>query len=135
MAQKTKFKNLESINVGVKHDALVKVMFTTAKEEYFYASFKDVKIKKVGVSKMEVKIRKADSVCVEVDINTDNAKQTKKLFKQAKREFGTPQKVLKSATEYDWVWNDKKYARYIESKSIHYIDATNAVFKIILIPQ
>lgn len=135
-AQKPKFKNLASLKVGSKNDALVKVMFTSATEEYFYASFKDVKIKKVSVSKIEAKIRKSDSVCVEVTIVTNNTRQTKKLYKQAKREFGKPENpVYKSPTEFDWVWNDRKFLHFIESKSLHYINAEMAEFKMILIPQ
>lgn len=135
-AQKPKFKNLASLKVGSKNDALVKVMFTSATEEYFYASFKDVKIKKVSVSKIEAKIRKSDSVCVEVTIITNNTRQTKKLYKQAKREFGKPENpVYKSPTEFDWVWNDRKFLHFIESKSLHYINAEMAEFKMILIPQ
>jgi hypothetical protein len=136
MAQKTKLKNLKSMNVGIKNDAMVKVMFTTPTEEYFYATFKDVKIKRVNITRIDAKIRKADSVCIELTVLVDNPKQTKKLFKQAKKEFGMPQsKVFKSPTAYDWVWNEKKYTRYIESKSFHYLDANKAEFKIILITQ
>ena len=124
------------MNVGIKNDAMVKVMFTTKTEEFFYATFKDAKIRKANVSKIEVKIRKADSVIVELNVYTDNPKQTKKLFKQAKKEFGKPQsKVYKTPTTYDWVWGDKKSLRYIESKSYHYIDENKAEFKSILIPQ
>ena len=123
MAQNPKLKNINSINVGVKHDMLVNIMFTTAKEEYFYAIIKDVKIKKAGISRIEAKIRKADSVCVEVMVKTASAKQTQRLFKLVSREFGKPEsKVLKTPTTYDWVWQEKQYPRYIESKSFQYID-------------
>ncbi len=124
------------MNVGTKNDAIVKVMFTTPIEEYFYATFKDVKVKKTDVSKIEVKIRKADSVIVELTVFAENEKQTKALFRQAKKEYGKPQSpVYTSPTAYDWLWNEKKYPHYIESKSFHYKDAGKAEFKMILIPQ
>ena len=136
LAQKPKFKNLKSINVGAKHDALVKVMFTTTKEEYFYAIYKNVKIKKINIYRIEAKIRKSDSVCVEMKLITNTATDATKLLKLASHDFGKPEfKVLKSATTYDWLWTEKKYPSYIESKSFHYTDSEKAEFKIILIPQ
>jgi len=136
MAQAVKFKNLKSINVGARNETMVKVMFTTPKEEYFYSTFKDVKIKKVNISKMECKIRKSDSICVELTILVSDPKQAKKLFKLAKHDFGKPvNKVFKTTEEYDWVWNEVKHDNYIESKAWHNLPDHGAVLKIILIQQ
>ncbi len=136
MAQNPKLKNINSINVGVKHDMLVNIMFTTVTEEYFYAIIKNTKIKKVEVSRIEAKIRKADSVCVEVVITASNAKQVKKLLKQATREFGKPgNKVYRSANTFDWVWSEIKHEHYLESKSMQYMSLEKAELKLLFIPQ
>jgi hypothetical protein len=133
-AQNPKFKSLKNVNVGFKNDALVKVMFTSPKEEYFYSTFRDIKIGKATVSRLDVKIRKADSVCVEVTLTAGNSKEVKKLMKQAKRDFGKPEnRVIQSPTVSDWVWAEKRYPSYIESKSMHYVNDAKAEFKMILI--
>jgi hypothetical protein len=133
-AQTKKFKNLKSINVGQQNKDFVKIMFTNTSDEYFYATYRNVKIKKVNAARIDAKIRKADSVTVELVVTTDNAKQSKKLLKQARREFGKPdQKVFRNAKDFDWVWSEKKIDHYIESKSFHYASPTQNELKIILI--
>ena len=136
LSQQPKFKNLKSLNVGTKNDFLIKEMFTCATEEYFYASFKHVKIKKITIYRVEAKIRKSDSVCIEIKFITNNAIDANKLIAAAKREFGKPEhKVFKSPTTFDYVWEDKKYPSYLETKSIHFTDSEKTEFKIILLPQ
>jgi hypothetical protein len=133
-SQHVKFTSIKSLNVGEKHESLVKVMFTTKTEPYFYSTFKNVKFKRMLVGKVEARISKTDSTCQELTITATDEKQVKKLFKRVKHEFGAPnQKVFSSPTTFDWVWNDKKCIAYVESKTWHLVDANTAVFKIMLI--
>jgi hypothetical protein len=111
-------------------------MFTNTSDEYFYATFRNVKIKRVTVARIDAKIRKADSVTVDVVVTADNAKQSKKLLKQAKREFGKPdQKVYRNEKDFDWLWSEKKVDHYIEAKTFHYASPTQNELKLLLINQ
>lgn len=133
-AQPVTFRNLSSITVGTRNPDVIKVMFTMPHDEYFYAVFKDVKIKKVKASSVIFKLRKADSLIVDVAIKTDDASSSKKLLKQASKEFGKPkQKVFASPTTFDWIWEEVKKPGFIESKSLRNISPTQSEFKVILI--
>ena len=133
-SQQTTFRNITSINVGTKNPEVIKAMFTMPHDEYYYAVFKDVKIKKVQASSVIFKIRKADSLIVDLTIKTGDAGSSKKLFRQACKEFGKPkQKVYTSPTTFDWIWDEIKKTGFIESKSLRNPAPGQSEFKVILI--